>query len=178
VSAPQIRLGPRQGGPKDRTNNVSNSSNFSTDPFELVLSKLEGVQRHSNDNARANSPLSDNPRSRSLSIQRGPNGTVLLHDHAGRSVHDNLAAIGLTVSDLFVRRDLRTLSPAERSHMRQAGLIPRWRAALEVLTREATVLQIAAGKMGDGDLLDDDELTRMQVSALRIHDASEVLNAR
>jgi len=178
MNHPQIRLRPGATGRGDSTNNVSNSSNFSTDPFELVLSKLEGVQRHGNDNARAKSPLSDGKHSRSLSISRGANGTVLLNDFAGHPVHEVLAAIGLTVGDLFVRRDLRNLSPSERSQMRQDALIPRWRAALEVLSREATVLQIAAGKMGNGDLLDAGELTRMQASALRIHDIMAVLNAR
>jgi hypothetical protein len=114
-------------------------------------------------------------RSPSLSITEGEDGRLLLHCFAGCQVHDILAAVGLTVSDLFVRKDLRGLSAAERSTLRQAALLPRWRAALNVLATEATVLLIAAAKMGDGDLLDDAELTRMRVAALKVFDAQAVL---
>jgi hypothetical protein len=106
------------------------------------------------------------------------NGSALLHAFCGHTPHEVLAPLGLTVSDLFQRRDLRTMTPAERSQMRQASLVTRWRAALELLNHEATVLLIAAGKMADGDLLDDEELKRMRVAAVKIRDGSEVLNAR
>ena len=179
MSAPpplQTRQSPAATGLWDRTSNTS-GLHFTTDPFELVLSRLEGVQRHGDDSARAYSPLG-NKTSRSLSIGRGANSTVVMHDFAGHSTHDVLAAIGLTVSDLFVRRDFRTMTRAEKSQMRQAALIPRWRCALEVLSHEATVLLIAACKMGDGLPLDDTELTRMRVAAQKVFDAGEVLNAR
>ncbi|MGA0587260.1 hypothetical protein ACO2Q2_09055 [Dyella sp. KRB-257] len=108
----------------------------------------------------------------------GDNGTVLLHFFCGHSVQENLHVIGLEMGDLFVRRDLRTMTPIERSQLRQAAMLPRWRAALEVLTHEAAVVLIAANKMGDGEALDDDELTRMRVAALKVFDCGEVLNER
>ncbi|MEP6898696.1 MAG: hypothetical protein ABI870_09210 [Rhodanobacter sp.] len=117
-------------------------------------------------------------KSASLAIAQGDNGTLLLHCFAGCQAHEVLAAVGLQVGDLFVRKDLRSMSPAERSQLRQAALLPRWRAALEVLTHEAHVLLIAANKIGDGFELDDDELTRIRVSALKVFDAQEVLHAR
>ena len=173
---PQTRQRPGATGRWDRTSNTS-SNNFTIDPFERVLARLDGVQRHGDDSARAFSPLG-NKTSRSLSIGRGANGTVIMNDFAGHSVHDVLAAIGLTISDLFPQRDLRSMTREERSQLRQASMIPRWRSALEVLSHEATVLLIAADKMGNGDLLDDAELTRMRVVALKVFDCGEVLNAR
>jgi len=149
---------------------------ISLSPSNRVIPKLEGV-RKAGKGYVAICPHCGGKRPK-LSILEGDDGRLLLHCWGGCNVHDILGAIGLTVSDLFVRRDLRTLSPAERSQMRQDALIPRWRAALEVVTHEATVLLIAAGKMGDGDLLDDDELKRMRLSATKILDCSEVLNAR
>lgn len=176
MSSPQVRQRPAATGRWDRTSNTS-SRNFTIDPFECVLARLDGVQRHGDDSARAYSPLGSKT-SRSLSIGRGANGTVVLHDFAGHSVHDVLAAIGLTISDLFPQRDLRSMTREERSQLRQLALIPRWRSALEVLNHEATVLLIAASKMGDGDLLDDADLTRVRIAALKVFDCSEILNAR
>ena len=173
---PQTRRSPAATGLRDRTHNTT-SCHFTTDPFELVLSRLEGVQRHGDNSARAYSPLGSK-KSRSLSISRGANDTVVMHDFGGESTHDVLAAIGLTISDLFVRRDFKTMTRSEQSQLRQSALIPRWRAALEVLSHEATVLLIAASKMGDGEPLDDAEQTRVRVAALKVHDAREVLNDR
>jgi hypothetical protein len=176
MSPPQTRQRPAATGRWDRTANSTNRD-FTIDPFERVLSRLQGVQRHGDDSARAYSPLGNNT-SRSLSIGRGANGTVVLHDFAGHPVHDVLAAIGLTISDLFPRRDLASLTPLERSQLRQMALIPRWRAALEVLNHEAMVLLIAATKMGDRDLLDEAELTRLRQAALTVFECGEILNAR
>jgi len=161
----------------DRIHNISRSHSSPTiDPAQQLLGRLEGIIK-TGKGWRARCPAHGG-KSASLSVAEGDNGTLLVHCFAGCEVHDVLAAIGLEVGDLFQRRDFKTMTPTERSQLRQAALLPRWRAALEVLTTEATVLQIAASKMGDGFTLDDDELTRMRISALRIFDAKEVLHAR
>lgn len=161
----------------DRIHNMFRGhSSVTVDPVQQLLSRLEGVIT-TGKGWRARCPAHGS-KSASLSIAQGDNGTVLLHCFAGCQVHDVLTAVGLEVSDLFVRKDLRSMSPAERSQLRQAAMLPTWRAALEVLTHEANVLMIAASKMGDGFLLDDDEMTRMRISALKIFDAREVLHAR
>jgi len=117
-------------------------------------------------------------KSASLAITEGDNGTLLVHCFAGCQVHDVLAAVGLQVGDLFVRRDLRSMTPSERSQLRQAALLPRWKAALEVLVTEATIVLIGACQLADGAPLDDTDMTRLRVASLRIFDAQEVLNAR
>jgi hypothetical protein len=103
---------------------------------------------------------------------------MLVHCFGGCAVHEVLTAVGLTVGDLYQRRDLRSLSPAERREYRQHALLPKWRAALESLSFEATVVMIAAAKLSDGEPLEPHEQVRMGKSALAIFDASEVLNAR
>lgn len=161
----------------DRIHNVSRShSSPAVDPAQQLLGRLEGVIK-TGKGWRARCPAHGG-KSASLSIAEGDNGTLLLHCFAGCAVHDVLAAVGLEVGDLFQRRDFKTMTPIERSQFRQAALFPKWRAAVDVLAHEATVLQIAASRMGDGLALDDDELTRMRISALKIFDAQEVLNAR
>jgi len=146
------------------------------DPFELLLSRLPRVQRLGPDSARAGSPLSTDKHSRSVAINRGRNGTVLFHDHANRSVQENLAAIGLTVSDLYIRRDLRTMSPAERHQLRQASLVSKVQAATNVLSFEAHILLQAACKLGDGEALTEDEQTRIRVAALKVNDCIEAFS--
>jgi hypothetical protein len=140
---------------------------------EDLTGRLEGVIKTGR-GWRARCPAHGG-KSASLAITEADNGTLLVHCFAGCQVHDVLAAVGMEVGDLFVRKDLRSMSPSERSQLRQAAMLPRWRAALEVLHHEAGVVLIAANKVGDGFALDDDDLTRMRVAALRVFDCSEVL---
>lgn len=170
---PQTRQSPAPAGLRDRTHNTSSHPQFTASPSALLLSRLEGIIKTGR-GWRARCPAHGG-KSASLAITEGDNGTLLLHCFAGCQVHDILAAVGLQVGDLFVRKDLRSMTPAERSQLRQAALLPRWRAALDVLATEASVLLIAACQLGDGDLLDDVELTRMRVAALKVFDAQAVL---
>lgn len=146
------------------------------DPASLLLSRLQGVVK-TGQGWRACCPAHGS-KSASLSIARGDNGTLLVHCFAGCQICDVLAAVSLRVGDLFVRRDIRTMSAAERSQLRQGALLPRWRAALEVLAHEATIVLIAADKLGSLTMLDDEELSRLRLAALRTFDAQEVLRAR
>lgn len=146
---------------------------FTASPSALLLPRLHGLRKVGSGWIANCSAHED--RSPSLSITEGDDGRLLLHCHAGCKVHDVLAAVGLQVGDLFVRKDLRSMGPAERSQLWQAALLPRWRAALAVLVTEANVVLIAANKMGDGEPLDDAELTRMRVAALKVFDAAELL---
>ncbi|EIL93254.1 hypothetical protein AB7849_02545 [Rhodanobacter sp. 115] len=144
-------------------------------PSALLLPRLEGVIT-TGKGWRARCPAHGG-KSASLSIAEGDNNTLLLHCFTGCSVHDVLAAVGLEVGDLFVRKDLRSMSPAERSQLRQAALLPKWRAALEVLNTEAGAVLIAADQLADNQPLNDADLTRLRVACLRIFDATEVLHA-
>jgi len=177
VSAPQTRRSPAATGLRDRTHNTSAKNPITTaSPAQQLLPRLEGVITTSK-GWRARCPTHGG-KSASLAITEGDNGTLLLHCFAGCPVHDVLAAVGLQVGDLFVRRDLHSMTPAERSQIRQAALLPRWKAALEVLVTEANVVLIGASQLGDGTPLDDSDTTRLRVAALRIFDAQEVLLAR
>lgn len=179
ASAPPLQTRQRPGatGRWDRTSNTSGNdyTNIGT-PSQILLPRLDGVIK-TGAGWRALCPACGG-KSHKLSIAESENGTLLVTCFGCHDTAAVLAAVGLTVSDLFQRRDLRTMTPAERTQMRQSALIPRWRAALEVLSHESTVLLIAANKLGDGEALDDDELTRMRVAALKVFDCGEVLNAR
>ncbi|KQZ77754.1 hypothetical protein ASD55_07805 [Rhodanobacter sp. Root561] len=141
-----------------------------------LIGRLEGVIK-TGKGWRARCPAHGG-KSASLAITEADNGTLLVHCFAGCQVHDVLGAVGLQVGDLFARKDLRSMSPAERSQLRQAAMLPRWRAALSVLVTEASVVLIGANQLDAGEPLDDTDLTRLRVAALRIFDAQEVLHAR
>lgn len=173
----QTRRSPAGTGLRDRTHNTSGSNHTTTGtPLQLLLPRLGGVIK-TGGGWRAYCPHCGG-KGHKLSIAEGDNGALLVTCFSCHDTGAVLAAIGLKMGDLFQRLHYRNMTPAERSQLRQAALLPRWRAALEVLSHEATVLLIAASKMGDGDLLDDDELARMRVAALKVFDCGEVLNAR
>lgn len=178
MSSPQTRRSPAgKAGLRDRTHNTSvTNPTTASSPAQQLLPRLEGVIT-TGKGWRARCPAHGG-KSASLAITEGDNGTLLVHCFAGCQVHDVLAAVGLQVGDLFVRRDLRSMTPSERSQLRQAALLPRWKAALEVLVTEATIVLIGACQLADGAPLDDTDMTRLRVASLRIFDAQEVLNAR
>ncbi len=174
MSQPQIRRSPHGAGSRSNSRLGGRThSNINIDPSQQLLGRLEGVIT-TGKGWRARCPAHDG-KSASLAIAQGDNGTLLLHCFAGCQVQDVLAAVGLQVGDLFVRRDLQSMSPGERSQLRQAALLPKWRAALDVLVTEASVVLIGARQLGEGAPLGDTDLTRLKVAALRIFDAQEAL---
>lgn len=112
---------------------------------DMLLSRLEGV-RKSGRGWIAKCPAHSD-KSASLSIAEGDNGTVLLHDFAGCEPVDVLAAVGLTLGDLFPKRDLRTMTRAERSDLRVMAQIPKWKAALNVAIHETGVVLTVMGEL-------------------------------
>ncbi|MFH0809199.1 MAG: DNA primase, partial [Pseudomonadota bacterium] len=72
-----------------------------SDPMQLVLSRLEGVRRSGN-GWTARCPAHDD-RNASLSINEGDGG-VLLHCFAGCEKPAIMAALGMTLADLFADR--------------------------------------------------------------------------
>jgi hypothetical protein len=75
---------------------------MSTDPYELVLSKLEGVRRTGKDKVIAKCP-SHLDRTPSLAVGRVGDGRVLLTCFAGCDVNEIVSALGLSLADLFPR---------------------------------------------------------------------------
>jgi hypothetical protein len=112
----------------------------------------------------------------SLSINEGDDGRVLLHCFAGCSVHDVVAAIGLSVVDLFDRTDWREEGNLARLNTRRAAREADWAAALNVLGAEAGIVGIAASDVADGKALSTADHERLILSIRRINAARSVLN--
>jgi hypothetical protein len=151
-------------------------SNSIADPFDRLLDRLEGVQHHGK-GCRALCPACGG-KSRKLSLSQGDDGRVLMHCFAGCSPQDVLAAVGLTVADLFVRRIDSDMTPAQRRELREHAKQSQWRAALDCLQLEIGVVHIAARQLAAGQSLNPDDLQRMNVAVDRIRDARSVLNVR
>lgn len=175
MTIPQTRRSPRAGGLRGDTYN-STTTNLTADPFERLLDRLEGVQRHGK-GCRALCPACGG-KSRKLSVTQGDDGRVLLHCFAGCAPHDVLGAVGLTVNDLFVRRIEANMSPTQKRELREAARQAQWRAALDALQLEIGVVHIAARQMAAGDWLEPDDLQRLGTACDRIRGAREVLNVQ
>ena len=102
-------------------------------PIELVLGRLEDVSVGGDGNA-ARCPCPEHgkgrgDRNRSLSIKEGEDGRVLLHCFAGCKTADVLAALGLSMADLFDRRDAAgggTRCPSEEGSIGQPATLKNY----------------------------------------------------
>ena len=79
---------------------------FKMADIEKLLSRLEKVRGHE-PHWRALCPAHENKKTLSLKISQAPDGRVLIHCFAGCGASDVLAAIGLSLKDLFPDTDGR-----------------------------------------------------------------------
>lgn len=136
---------------------------------ELILSRLRGVRPCGPGRWMAECPAHRDRRP-SLSVRELEDGRVLLNDFAGCGNADILAAIGLSLADLF---------PEPLDHRK--GL--RWRrrhehaavAALAALSTDALVVLIAARAVAAGKALDDRDQARLADAIVRIEEVREAV---
>lgn len=101
----------------------------------------------------------------------------MLHCFAGCSAADVVAAVGLTLADLFLERPRDDSSEGRRAAwtaLREAG----WHAALGVLAMESTVIEVAAETILRGEPMTSDDVERVHLASSRVHDARKVLHGR
>ena len=135
----------------------------------VLLDRLDKVRQVGPGRWLARCPAHDD-KTPSLSIREMDDGRVLLYDFAGCGAPDVLAAVGLTLADLFPAPLVQHGSkPARHNHWHAA------REALRVLNTEALIVAIGAGTMAAGDELSADDRERLMVAAARIREAAEVV---
>lgn len=140
----------------------------------VLLSRLEGVRQHGNGwRANCPNPVHSSVKG-SLAITETNDGTVLLRCFACHDVSGILGAVGLELADLFPER-IHDPSPEARQRAREAFKASGWKAALGVLAHEATVVEVAAHELVDGNELSRDGHARLLVACQRIQAAREVL---
>lgn len=138
-----------------------------------LLNRLEGVRKTHADHWIAKCPAHKD-KSPSLSINVGAGGRILLYDFGGCSVHVVLAAVGLTVGDLFEQR-MRPRTREERRLAQEAFRRHGWEAALRVIDRASLRVQVAAGMLLDGDSFTAADRAALQDACRLIEDARYML---
>ena len=135
-----------------------------------LLERLDGVRPTAPDRWLARCPAHSDKRA-SLSVRELPDGRVLVHDFAGCSVEDVLAAAGLTMDALFPERALehkvaRTRSPWDG------------RNALRALVTEITVVTLYAADLRAGRVPDHRDHERFLRACTTIAQAAEYTNGK
>lgn len=125
-----------------------------------LLSRLSGVRPTGNDRWACRCP-SHEDRSPSLTIRVVPDGRILVHCFAGCDTEAVMAAVGLTVSDLFPEPLTRERLP--KIHAPFSAL-----DALKALTAESAVVAIAASDIAEGKPMSGVDADRVCVAAGRI----------
>jgi hypothetical protein len=143
------------------------------DPVENLITRLDRVRKCGR-GWIARCPAHED-RTASLSITAGDDSRVLLHCFAGCPAVDVVAAVGLSVTDLFARRPTADMSRAERAMLREHARQAQWRAALNVLAHEAAIVAVAAASISRREVLAAADIDRLHLAAQRVHDARAVL---
>jgi len=138
---------------------------------ERLLAQLDNVRRSGN-GWRADCPIGHSSRG-ALSVSDGDDGRVLLHCFAGCGAAEVVAALGLTLADLYPQP--HCLPPMLRATARAAIRDSGWRAALGVLGRESLIVLIAACEMQGGLPPTAEDIRRLVLAVERIQSVREVL---
>lgn len=133
-------------------------------PADRLLDRLDAVRKTGAGRWIARCPAHDD-RSPSLRVRELPDGRVLLHDFAGCDVGDVLAAIGLTLSDLFPE----SLNHGEGYAPIRERIHPA--DALLCIEHEATVTAIVASDAAEGQSVSAGDADRVALAASRIRAA-------
>lgn len=145
-----------------------------TSPLDVILARLEHVKRYGQ-GWRTKCPAHDGKSIASLALTTTEDGRVLMHCFGGCAALDVVHAIGLGMSDLYPKRETKDMTPAERRQLWLQAKQSQWAAALDVLEREARIIQIAGKQIADGIPLDETDGERLNQAVQRIEAARLVL---
>ena len=161
MSAQQKAASPWQG------QQAAQQTNFKTNhsPIDAMLSRLDGVKRTGNGTWLARCPAHAD-KSPSLSIRETDDDKVLIHCHAGCSVHEIVGAVGLEISDLFPPRpvDPAQVGKPVRRPFPAADI-------LRAIAFEALVVGCAASAMLAGEPFTQTDRDRLMLAVGRIQSA-------
>jgi hypothetical protein len=128
-----------------------------------LLDRLHGVRQTGPYRWLARCPAHED-RSPSLSIRELDDGTILIKDFGGCGAADVVAAVGLTLADLFPRR------PSDHCRRPSHSRIPAL-DALVAIDHEAHVVAIIGQDVLEYRELQPDVWQRLSVAVSRIGDA-------
>ena len=134
---------------------------------EPLLARLSRVMKSGN-GWRARCPAHDG-QGRTLTVAESDD-RVLVHCFAGCKPVDVLTAVGMTFADLMPPRhwpQTREERRAAQRAIREVGLL----SAFEALWVEGQIIEIAAGQIGRGEPLSDEDEARLSLAVKRASDA-------
>jgi len=138
-------------------------------PIDKVLDGLERVKQIGPGEWTALCPAHDDMHP-SLSVAEAEDGKVLLHCWTGCGASEIVAALGLSMSDLFVG-DRRNLSEHGTGPIRRPW---KYRDALIGVTLELIVARLILAAVARGEQLDAEALDRLALAEERISDAARI----
>jgi hypothetical protein len=133
---------------------------------ETLLDRLQRVKQVAPGRWIASCPL-HNTKGQALSIRETSDGRVLLHDFGGCGTDDVLAALGLTVADLFNER-LPDAKPGKPNH---------WHArkeAFQTIHKPALIVALAGESLAAGVALTLEDRDCLSAAARHIRHVIEV----
>jgi hypothetical protein len=132
-------------------------------PVALLLDRLGGVKRTGADRWLAQCPAHQDNRA-SLAVRELDDGRVLVHDFAGCSTAEVLAAIGLDFDALYPSRAVHHHARPERHPFPAADV-------LRAVEREVLIAATAAAYLGNGKSLNEADRARLLLAASRLSQA-------
>lgn len=158
------------GGPGSARQTTKAAAKYNGSPIEVLRARLDNIRGN-----RAKCPACGNRGG--LSFREADNGAILLHCFACNDTPAILAAIGLTLADLYPER-IRDDTPEGRRAARLAFRRSAWAAALDVLGLETKIVVIAGRQVKAAQPLNDEDERRLDAALERIDSAREVLCGR
>jgi len=138
-------------------------------PIDKVLHRLEKVKRTGPDRWIAKCPAHDDRRP-SLSIKEAEDHKVLLKCWTGCSAAEIVAALGLSLADLFPH-DRRSLAAPGTGPMRRPW---EFKDALQGVAHEVTVALLILADIAKGETPDAETMERLALAETRIADALRI----
>lgn len=135
---------------------------------DKLLSRLDGVKPTGPGRWVARCPAHEDKHP-SLAVRQLEDGRILIHDFAGCTAGDVLAAVGMSLEDLFPEREDGHQAMRERRPFYATDV-------LRCIAFEALVVSIAATNLGQGVALPEADRKRLLVAASRLQAAMELCN--
>jgi len=139
-----------------------------------MLDRLERVKQTAPGRWLARCPAHED-RSPSLSVRELDDGRVLLHDFGGCDTESVLAALGLTLGDLFEKP---LAEPYARGGFRASHSRIPARDLLEVISEETSVVAIIATDLLASKTVSETDWQRLATAAARIGRARDHARGR
>jgi hypothetical protein len=148
---------------------------YSVSKLNTLLSHLDHVDKRG-DKYRAKCPSHEGKSTASLAITEKDDGRILIHCFGGCDTSEVLSAIGLEMTDLFPERLNHHSTPEQRRKWRQDALHRDWAEFVTDFILECRVIWVAGKQVRNGQPLNDEENTRLDLAMKRISNIGDLFN--